>query len=97
MLITREKLRAYRPQIEEIGRHFGVAEVRVFGSVAKDTARADSDLDLLVQMEAGRSLLDLVGFEQSVSDLLDVDVDVVAEGGIHPLLEPRIRQEAQPI
>ena len=53
-----------------------------------------SDLDVLVQFEPGRSLLDLVGFEQDLSEMLGCKVDVVSELGISPYMEERILAEA---
>lgn len=97
MVLNLEKLRAVRSQIETIADSFGVIQIRVFGSIARNSAGEESDVDLLVRMEPGRSLLDVIGFEQSVSDLLGRKVDVVTEGGIHPELEPAILQEARPL
>ena len=94
---TLESLSAMRPQIEAIGREFGVSRVRVFGSVARGTAREGSDVDLLVSVEAGRTLLDVIGFEDGVTELLGGKVDVVTEGALHPLLRPTILLEAKPL
>lgn len=95
MIPTVERLRALRGQIESIGRAFGVNRVRAFGSVARGKAGEGSDVDLLVAMESRRSLLDLIGFKQSMEDLLGGAVDVVEEGGIHLLLRPTILREAR--
>ncbi len=94
MYATIESLRGIRPRITEIALRYGVSNVRVFGSVARGTAREGSDVDLLVEMEASRNLLDLVGFEQEIEEELHTRVDVVVEGGIHPLLQPAILREA---
>lgn len=75
----------------------GVKSVRVFGSVARGEATANSDLDLLVDMELGRSLLDLVAFWQDLEEALGRRVDVVSEGGVSPYLRERILREAQPL
>lgn len=75
----------------------GVKSVRVFGSVARGEATANSDLDLLVDMELGRSLLDLVAFWQDLEEALGRRVDVVSEGGVSPYLRERIFREAQPL
>jgi uncharacterized protein len=60
-------------------------------------ARADSDLDLLVSLEPGRSLLDVVAIRQDLEDLLGFPVDVVTEGGLSPYLRERILAEALPL
>jgi predicted nucleotidyltransferase len=75
----------------------GIHDVRVFGSAARGMIGADSDLDLLVQVAPGRSLLDLIAFWQEVEDLIGRDVDVVADGGVSPYLREKIYAEAIPL
>ena len=89
-----ESLREFRPRIAELALQYGVSHVRVFGSVARGTAQDGSDIDLLVQIDESRSLLDLIGFEQALQDELHTRVDVVVEGGIHPMLQSAIFREA---
>jgi predicted nucleotidyltransferase len=62
--------------------------------VARGNAGPASDVDVLVHFEPGRSLLDLIGFEQDLSELLGCNVDVVSEGGISPYMEDHILREA---
>jgi predicted nucleotidyltransferase len=59
------------------------------------TADERSDMDLLVRMDTGRSLIDLIGFEQEIGDALGLYVDVVEEGGLHPMLETTVLREAR--
>ena len=94
---TTQLLSTMKPTIEAIGQRFGVSQIRVFGSVARGTATELSDIDLLVHVEPRRSLLDVIGFEQSVAELLGVKVDVVTERALHPMLEDSIRREALPL
>ncbi len=89
------KLSALRRQMSAIGTKYGVSKLRVFGSVARGSAGATSDVDLLAALEPHRTLLDLIGFEQDIADLLGCKVDVVVEGGIHPMLEARVLNEAR--
>ncbi len=53
----RQSLQSKRAQILTIAARHGARKVRVFGSVARGTARPSSDMDFLVEMEEGRSLL----------------------------------------
>jgi hypothetical protein len=68
---------------------------RGFGSVARGEDRSDSDVDLLVEMEEDRSLLDLVGLEQDLEELLQRRVDVMTDESIHPAIRTRIVADAR--
>ena len=84
-------------EIERVARFHGAQSVRVFGSRARGDAGPESDLDLLVGMEPGRSLLDLVAIKQDLEDLLHMSVDVVSEACLSPYLRDRILAEARPL
>jgi uncharacterized protein len=84
-LPTLVELRARRDEILEIASHHGVFNVRVFGSVARGDATHSSDIDLLVDVEDGRSLFDLGAFYMDLRDLLGYEVDVGTE------IKPRLR------
>ena len=83
--------------IERVARSHGAQSVRVFGSRARGDARPESDLDLLVSLEPGRSLLDLIAIKQDLEDILHIAVDVVTEAGLSPYLRDRILAEARPL
>ncbi len=85
--------RKRREVLADVARHGGRTP-RVFGSVARGQATATSDVDLLVDMEPGRTLLDLIGLEQELAELLGRAVDVVTDGGLSPHLRGRILAEA---
>jgi predicted nucleotidyltransferase len=91
------EIRSKRDAILNLASKYGIRKVRLFGSIARADASHASDVDVLVDFEPGRSLLDQVGFEQDMEELLHCDVDVVAEGGISPYLADRILQEAVPL
>jgi hypothetical protein len=91
---AREHLARLRPQVIEIARRNGASKLRLFGSAARGEDGPKSDIDFLVEFEPGRTLLDLVGLEQELTDLLGRKVDVVVEGGVSRHLEPRILSEA---
>jgi uncharacterized protein len=96
-MFTLEQLRARRADILQLAERYGMHRVRVFGSVARGEANAESDVDFLVEVERGRSLLDLAGFELDLQELLGCKVDVVTEGGISPYMAPYIMAEATPL
>ncbi len=83
--------------IKTIARRHGAENLRVFGSFAKGAQTASSDLDLLVDFEPGRDLLDLVGLKQDLEERLGLRVDVVTEQGMSPYLRSRILEEARPM
>lgn len=88
------QLRARRREILGCAAEHGARNVRVFGSTARDETSETSDVDLLVEMEPGRSLLDLVGLWQDLEDMLGTHVDVLSEGGVSPFLRERIYADA---
>ena len=90
-------LRSRREDILRVALKWGVRDVRVFGSVARGQARAGSDLDLLVDLEAGRSLLDLVGFELDLEEMLGIEVDAVTLPSLHRLIRDSVVAEAVPV
>ena len=89
-----ESLARFRREILETAARHGARNIRVFGSVARGEDRPDSDVDLLVDLEPGRTLLDVIGFEQDLQELLGRKVDVLTEGGLSPYLQERILAEA---
>jgi uncharacterized protein len=89
-----ELLRTKREDILRIAKNYGAYNVRVFGSVARGEADSESDIDLLVNMEPGRSLLDLCGLLADIEDLLGCKVDVVTEDGLRERIRERVLKEA---
>jgi len=75
----------------------GARNIRVFGSVARGEAGPESDLDLLVEMEPGRSLLDHIALIQDLEEVLGYRVDVVTEAGLRERIRPRVLREARPL
>ena len=87
-------LQERRAEIIAIATKHGAYNVRVFGSVARHEADSASDLDLLVDMEPERSLLDLGGMLMDLQDLLGCRVDVVTEKGLRGRIRERVLKEA---
>jgi predicted nucleotidyltransferase len=75
-------LHSRRGEILRVAAAHGASNVRVFGSIARGTARSGSDVDLLVDFEPGRTLVDHVGLWRDLESLLGRSVDVVSAGGL---------------
>ena len=89
-----ETIKSKRNDILRVAQSHGAQSVRIFGSVVKGNARPDSDLDLLVQLAPGYSLLDIVAIKQDLEDLLGCDVDVVTEAALSPYIREQVLREA---
>lgn len=85
-----EKLRRRRRPLLDAARKHGVVKLRVFGSLARGEAGATSDIDLLVDLKPGRTLLDLAGFRREATEILGLPVDVATAD----MLKERVRDEA---
>lgn len=90
----RELLQSKREKILQIAARHGAHKVRVFGSVAKGTARRGSDVDFLVEMEEGRSLLDHAALVLDLERLLKRPVDVASERGLRRPLRKEVLRDA---
>jgi len=86
-----------RDGIREICRRYGASNIRVFGSVARHDAGEASDIDLLVDLEPGRTLFDLGGLSYDLERLLGRRVDVATPGLLRARIRSRILQEAVPL
>jgi len=96
--MTLETLRQdKRMEILALARRHGARNLRVFGSVARGEATENSDLDLLVEWEAGRGLLDHVALAQDLQDLLGVEVHIGTANSLHWYIRDRILEEAAPL
>lgn len=92
-----QALASKRSTILALAAACGASRVRVFGSVARGHDREGSDLDLLVDLPTGTSLLHIVGLQLDIEDALGVKVDLCTERELHPDLKLRILAEARPL
>ncbi len=83
-----------RAQVMALASENGAYDIRIFGSVARGEATADSDIDILIGVNPTWSLLDRIRFKQALEDLLDIPVDVTTEATLHPRLRERVLKEA---
>jgi predicted nucleotidyltransferase len=96
--MTHEQLvKEKRAEILRIASRHGARDVRVFGSVARGETDRESDIDFLVELEAGRSLLDLGGMQMELESLLGRRVDVVTVRGLKARIRDRVLREAMPV
>jgi len=76
---------------------YGVKKAALFGSVVKGEVTEESDIDLLIEFEGRKSLLDLAGLKLALQELLRRRVDIVTYKSLHPLLKERILSEQEVI
>ena len=94
---SRDLLRERREDILRVAAKHGARNVRVFGSIARGDDDEQSDIDLLVEFESGRSLLDHAALWLELQELLGCKVDVVSDRGIKPRMRDRVLREAVPL
>ncbi len=90
-------LKSKRQEVLRVAARYGARNVRIFGSAARGDASPSSDVDFLIEMEEGRSLLDLVGLWQDLEELLGCKVDVVEQEGLHWYIRDKVLKEAVPL
>ncbi|MCD6028185.1 MAG: hypothetical protein K0S78_359 [Thermomicrobiales bacterium] len=86
-----------RAEILRIAKENGATRVRIFGSFARGTARPDSDVDVLVDLEPGSDLFDLIAIKHGIEDLLGREVHIVTEEAISPYIRDEIIRSATPL
>jgi predicted nucleotidyltransferase len=80
----REQVTARKPLLRAVAKAHGVRAMWLFGSVARGTAGTASDLDFIVELDVGRSLVDLVGIKQDLEALFGRSVDVFTRASLKP-------------
>jgi len=73
----------------------GAKKIEIFGSYARGEQKETSDLDVIVEFEKRKSLLELVGIEQELEDALGIKVDLLTRASISPYLIERIEKESK--
>lgn len=91
-----EVLEILRSRPPELAR-YPIKSLAVFGSVARNEARADSDIDILVEFREPVGLFDFVRLQNELAALLDRRVDLVTPAALHPSMRDRILAEASSI
>ena len=96
-MTLQEQLQEKREEILALAAKHGASNIRVFGSVVRGEADADSDVDFLVEMQPGRSLLDLGGLLMELQELLGCPVNISTEKGLRRRIRQQILAEAIPL
>ncbi len=95
--MTDPLLSRHRAEILRVAHTCGASNVRVFGSRARGEGDPSSDIDLLISLEAGRTLLDLVRLKRELEEMTAHGVDLVTDNGLSPILRDKILAEAVPL
>jgi len=92
-----EQLKRSRKSILRLAKHYGVTDIRVFGSAVRGDDTSESDIDFLVELEPDRSLFDVGGLLIELENLLGCKVDVLTEKSLHWYIRDRVLAEARPL
>jgi hypothetical protein len=95
--ITLEELRRQRDRIVALAERHGARNIRVFGSVARGQSTPGSDVDLVVDFERGRSLMDHGELMMDLEEALGCRVDVVSARGLRDRFRARVLADAVPL
>jgi predicted nucleotidyltransferase/DNA-binding XRE family transcriptional regulator len=92
-----DKLRRQRRRLLDAAEKHGVGHLRAFGSLARGEATAESDVDLLVDLKPGHTLLDLAAFRREAGEILDLPVDVATADMLKDRIRDEVLSEALPL
>lgn len=94
---TGRRVAAHRGELREVLRRHGVTNPEIFGSTARGDDREDSDVDLLVDFAPGTSIIDIIGIQHELEDLLGVHVDLVPRSGLKERVRARAEKDLLPL
>lgn len=83
----------YKSLILPVLKKYGVIKASLFGSIVRSEMTKDSDIDILVEFQDDKTLLDLVGLQSALIEKLERKVDVITYNSIHPMLKEQILNE----
>lgn len=92
-----EQIDEIKKNLVEVLKKYRVKRAALFGSIVRGGATEESDIDLLIEFEGRRSLLDLAGLKLELQELLGRRVDVLTYRSLHPLLKEKILSEQEVI
>lgn len=94
---TGRRVAAHRSEAREVLRRHGVTDPEIFGSVARGDDREDSDLDLLVDFAPGTDIIDIIGIQRELQEVLGVPVDLVPRTGLKERVRERAAKDLLPL
>jgi predicted nucleotidyltransferase len=83
----------YKRLILPVLKKYGVIKASLFGSIVRGDLTKDSDIDILVEFQDDKTLLDLVGLQNELNEKLNRKADVITYNSIHPMLKEHILSE----
>ncbi len=93
----KQRILEKRTEIQKIAAKYGANNIRIFGSVARGDAKENSDIDFLMDIEAGHSLLHRISLIQELEDLLNCKVDVAKPQLLHETIKEQVLKESIPL
>ena len=95
--MKKDQIDEIKKTLIDVLRNHEVKKAALFGSIVRGEATEESDIDLLIEFEGRKSLLDLAGLKLDLQELLRRRVDVLTYKSLHPLLRERILSEQEVI
>jgi uncharacterized protein len=92
-MVQLHDLLSKRAEIRRIAQRHGASHLAVFGSLARGEASETSDIDLLIDLDDDRSLLDRIALKHALEDLLGRSVDVINRESLDPMIRDEILRE----
>ncbi len=92
-----EQIKEIKDTLIKVLKKYRVKRTALLGSIVRGEVTKDSDIDLLIEFEGRKSLLDLMGMKLKLQKLLGREVDIITYKSIHPLLKKRILNEQKVI
>lgn len=86
-----------KQKILDICAKYGGSNVRIFGSYARGENTTTSDLDFLMDIQAGKSLLNRIALKQELEDLLGTTIDIAKPENLHECIREKVLNEAIPL
>jgi len=91
------RVAAHRGQLLDVLRRHGVTNPEIFGSAARGDDQEESDIDLLVDFAPGTIIIDIIGIQHELQDMIGVPVDLIPRSGLKPRVRARVEKDLLPL